>query len=187
MDFLSRHLQDRTDWILHPDLFAKINSRWGPLEIDLFTSRFSAQLPHFYSWRADPEAVATDAFMQRWTGVIAFAHPPWCLVSRVLQKVRLERGPLVLITPLWRTQLSFLVTISMLIDHPLLLPETLIPSPNCEYLVDFHSRIQLVAWSVSGRTNFRARNIPEEAIELLLSSWREKTNSNYNPAWKKWD
>ena len=116
--FLSRHLRDRIDWILYPDLFAKINSRWGPLEIDLFASRFSAQLPHFYSWRADPEAVAMDAFMQRWTGVKAFTHPPWCLVSRVLQKVTLERATLVLITPLWRTQPWFPVTISMLTDHP---------------------------------------------------------------------
>ena len=32
-------------------------------------------------------------------------------------------------------------------------PETLIPSPNCNYFVDFHSQIQLVVWRVSGRTS----------------------------------
>lgn len=37
------------------------------------------------------------------------------------------------------------------------------------------------------RQQFRARAIPERAINLILSSWREKTNTNYNSAWKKWD
>ena len=62
-----------------------------------FCISFLSSTTSTYSWRADPEAVATDAFMQRWTGVKAFAHPPWCL----LQKVMLERATLVLITPLW--------------------------------------------------------------------------------------
>lgn len=33
----------------------------GPLEVDLFASHLSRQLPRFYSWRPDPEAEATDA------------------------------------------------------------------------------------------------------------------------------
>jgi len=39
----------------------------GPLEVDLFASCLTKQLPQFYSWRADPEAAATDAFMQDWS------------------------------------------------------------------------------------------------------------------------
>jgi len=35
----------------------------GPLEVDLFASRLNKQPPQFYSWRADPEATAMDAFM----------------------------------------------------------------------------------------------------------------------------
>ncbi|CAB4020243.1 Transposon Ty3-G Gag-Pol poly, partial [Paramuricea clavata] len=35
---------------------------WGPLEIDLFASRLTYQLPQFVSWRPDPLAVHSDAF-----------------------------------------------------------------------------------------------------------------------------
>lgn len=37
------------------------------------------------------------------------------------------------------------------------------------------------------RRQFRAEAIPEDAIELILASWREKTNATYNSAWRKWE
>ena len=80
-DYLSRHLRDRTDWVLEPTIFNCINSQLGPLQVDLFATRFSKQLPRFFSWRPDPEAEATDAFAQSWTNIQGFAHPPWCLIS----------------------------------------------------------------------------------------------------------
>ena len=39
-DFLSRFLRDRTDWILNLDIFTALNKHWGPLQVDLFASRF---------------------------------------------------------------------------------------------------------------------------------------------------
>ena len=33
------------------------------MEVDMFASQLSRQLPRFYSWRLDPEAEATDAFI----------------------------------------------------------------------------------------------------------------------------
>ena len=81
-DFMSRHLRDRTDWILNPALFNLINQMWGPLQVDLFATRFSRQLPRYFSWRPDPEAEATDAFLQDWRNLQAYAHPPWCLIAR---------------------------------------------------------------------------------------------------------
>ena len=40
-DFLSRHLRDRSDWILNREMFSMINQRLGPLDLDLFATRFS--------------------------------------------------------------------------------------------------------------------------------------------------
>ena len=37
------------------------------------------------------------------------------------------------------------------------------------------------------RHHFRSKEIPNNAIELLVSSWRSKTISNYNSAWRKWE
>ena len=47
VEFLSRHLRDRTDWVLSANIFRAINLTWGPLQLDLFATRFSAQLRRF--------------------------------------------------------------------------------------------------------------------------------------------
>ena len=36
------------------------------------------------------------------------------------------------------------------------------------------------------RLRFQADGISEEAIKLILASWRSKTDANYNSAWRKW-
>ena len=100
----------------------------------------------------DPEAVAKDAFSQAWRGKAVFAHPPWCLIARTLQKVKLEGATLVLITPLWKAQPWFPLILEMLIDLPLLLPvgkDTLHSSPNCDCPLTTNNQLQLVAWRVS--------------------------------------
>ena len=53
----SRVTKDRSDWMLCPDTFHQINKRLGPLEVDLFASRLTHQLPTCVSWRSDPVAV----------------------------------------------------------------------------------------------------------------------------------
>ena len=63
-DTETRVMRDRTDWKLNSLIFQKINNHYGPLEVDLFASRLSAQCPLYFSWRPDPYALATDAFLQ---------------------------------------------------------------------------------------------------------------------------
>jgi len=97
-DFLSRHLRDRAGWILN-NIYRAINQTWGPLQVGLFATCFSTQLQQFLSWRADLEPEATDASSQSWSTVLGFAHPPWCLIARVLMKVQVEGATVVLVTP----------------------------------------------------------------------------------------
>ena len=87
-DTESRVLKDRWDCKLNLDLFRLIQQKFGPLEIDLFASRISTQLPRFFSWRPDPEAEATDAFKQSWRGN-NYANPPWAVIPRVLAQVKM--------------------------------------------------------------------------------------------------
>ena len=121
-DYLSRHLSDRTDWMLDPSVFQCLNEVWGPMQVDLFATRFTTQLHRFYSWRPDPEAEATDALVQNWSSITGYAHPPWCLISLVYLKVRLDKATIVLITPLWHTQAWFPTLLDLLVDYPILLP-----------------------------------------------------------------
>ena len=55
---------DRHNWKIDPQVFSIINQLWGPLEVDLFASRLTNQLPRYYCWRPDPLAEASDAFSQ---------------------------------------------------------------------------------------------------------------------------
>ena len=47
-----------------PAVFQAINKQLGPLEVDLFATRLTHQLFHFFSWRLDPLAEATDAGLE---------------------------------------------------------------------------------------------------------------------------
>ena len=74
--------RDRSDWMLAPQVFHKMNNILGPLEIDLFASWLIYQLlPRLFSWRPDPQAAAVDAFQQNWSQLRGYANPPWCLMG----------------------------------------------------------------------------------------------------------
>ena len=64
VDQESRVMRDRSDRMLNPRIFNKIQQKWGPLKVDMFASRLTTQLKRFFSWRLDPEAEALDAFNQ---------------------------------------------------------------------------------------------------------------------------
>ena len=118
-DTESRVMRDRSDWMLNPTLFQRIQRRFPNLEIDLFASRLSSQLPRFFSWRPDPLAEATDAFLQDWRGLRAYANPPWNLTGRVLSKVEEQAMDLVLIAPVWPSQPWYPKLLSLLVSNPL--------------------------------------------------------------------
>lgn len=153
-DVESRTLRDRTDWKLHPQIFNQINQKWGPLEVDLFATRLSTQLPRFFSWRPDPLAEATDAFSQQWGQVKGYANPPWCLIAKVLSQVRNQQAQLILVAPVWRGQPWYPVLLGMLYDYPRQLPRS--PSlfqwlPSDKGQMDLLP--QLAVWPISGRNS----------------------------------
>ena len=115
----SRVLLDRWDWQLHPKIFLKINQIWGPLTIDLFASRLKHQLPAYFSWRPDPRASATDAFLQDWSGKICYANPPWGLMLKVLsKKINHQQADVIIVAPVWKGQSWFPVLLSLPFDFP---------------------------------------------------------------------
>lgn len=96
----SRYLLDSSDWKLCPVVFQTLQNLWGPLELDLFVSRLTNQLPHFVSWKPDPHAEAVDAFSLQWNMVRSYAFYPFCLLGRCLSQVLRQQVPyLVLVAP----------------------------------------------------------------------------------------
>ena len=59
-----REMKDHSNWLLHREVFRMILCRFPSMNINLFASHLTFQLPRFFSWRPDPVTEATDAFQQ---------------------------------------------------------------------------------------------------------------------------
>ncbi|EIE78420.1 hypothetical protein RO3G_03124 [Rhizopus delemar RA 99-880] len=56
--------------------FQVINQKMGPLKIDSFAARHNTKLKTFWSYQADPDARAVDAFRQVWPKKGLYLFPP---------------------------------------------------------------------------------------------------------------
>jgi len=95
------------EWFLTKSIFIKICKRFGTPTVDLFASRLNAQLPKFVLWRPEPRAWLVDAFSISWTFEFSFIFPPFNLMPQVLQKLRKDGGPAIVVAPLWQSQAWF--------------------------------------------------------------------------------
>ena len=139
-----------------------INRRFGPLEVDLFASRLTHQCQRYFSWRPDPFAEATDAFLQDWLGLKGFANPPWNLIARVLAKTQSQRARIVLIAPVWKAQPWYpCLILAMLVDLPRLLPH--------QVGVVAHLEPQLTVWNISGRDTETTEQLSTQPIAQSVS------------------
>ena len=101
-DALSRpHQLPHTEWSLNMTVFLSLRRLW-PVQIVLFaTSAIHRCLIYFSPFR-DPRSAGTDAFLQSWDGLQAYAFPPVAVIPRVLTKLRASKGTvLTLVTPHW--------------------------------------------------------------------------------------
>ena len=123
-DWESRNVStiSTNSWRLNPQIFTRIDLQWCPLEMDLFADRLSAQTEKYMSWKPNPFAVGTDAFLKNWEGMEAYAFPPFCLIQRCVAKVQKDKGELVIVTPTWQTQPYYAMLLNMSIADPILLP-----------------------------------------------------------------
>ena len=154
VDKESRTESDSSEWALHSQMFQKLMNMRGPCSVDLFASHLSTKLPTYFSWRLDPEAKAVDALTQSWNNERGYVFPPFCLIGRCLTKIRSENVPWVLlITPLWKSQMWYPLLPEMSVELPILLPSdhNLLMDPHGNrHPMILQGHLQLVAWTVSG-------------------------------------
>ena len=183
----SRTWSDRSEWKLNPIVFRNINLLLGPLSTDLFGSRLSTQLPSFVSWKPDPLAMPVDAFTVDWGSISGklYANPPWNLVARVLSQVLNRRvEELVLVAPVWKAQSWYPVLLQLLINKPLLIPQSPLPIQSvCQNRApDIMPPISCVSCIRDRCQNGKLSNA---ATDLVPSSWRDKSMRSYN-SFNKW-
>ena len=101
-DALSRpHQLPHTEWSLNMTVFLSLRKLW-PVQIDLFATSANHRCSIYFSPFRDPRSAGTDAFLQSWDGLQAYAFPPVAVIPRVLAKLRASKGTeLTLVTPHW--------------------------------------------------------------------------------------
>jgi len=80
------------------------------------------QLPNFYSWKPDLEAVAVDDFNQNWAKTTEFANLLWCLIACCPSQIKRQMARVVIIISLWALQPWYPTFQGMQEDYPRILP-----------------------------------------------------------------
>lgn len=152
-DYESRHVDNRLEWAIYPDVFGLLCQQFGTPEIDLFASRLNAKLPKFVTWRPEPGAFTVNAFTISWANTYVYIFPPFSLITKCLHKLKLEESEALFIAPLWPTQPWFSQLTSLLIATPVQLPqERLLFLPAHPDQVHPLNHLRLIACRLSGKS-----------------------------------
>ena len=118
------------------------------------------------------EVRGTDAFLQSWDGLQAYAFPPVAVIPRVLATLRASKGTeLTLVTPHWAQRPSFSALVQLSLAPPvfLLSRPDLLRLPRSRHIFPDLRRLRLHAWRHSS-------DLPEPLASPPLSrsslSWR---------------
>ena len=76
------------EWRLMPTIFHDICRIYGEPTIDLFAICINTQLPLFYTWKPNPEALGTDVFAFNWNNNFLYAFPPFRVIKDIIRKTR---------------------------------------------------------------------------------------------------
>ena len=141
-----------SEWMLHQEVFNWLRERW-PVTIDLFASSLSHRCSVYFAPVSDPMAAGTDAMLQSWDSLQAYAFSPFAMISQVLAKVRASQSlELSLIAPFWPQRPWLLELLELLILPPLPLPSRwdLLRQPHVRRFHQNLSMLRLHAWRLFG-------------------------------------
>ncbi|MEW8542136.1 MAG: reverse transcriptase domain-containing protein [Candidatus Thiodiazotropha sp.] len=168
-DELSRSFNDDIEWSLDDEVFEMIQTHFPDINIDLFASRLNFKLPQYVSFRADPKAIAIDAFSLQWSNFYGYVFAPFSLTGRILRKVQEDQADLLLIAPVWPTQQWFPTLLRLLSDTPYRLPpaQDILKLPHNPERLHPLKKMTLGVFPLSGKP-WKNRAFQEQ---LPTSSW----------------
>ncbi|XP_070196565.1 uncharacterized protein [Littorina saxatilis] len=151
--------------------------------VDLFATRFSRRLPVFISPFPDPEAWKVNALEVDWTGLSAYAFPPFQLLGKVLRKAELEQLSLVLVAPMWTSQHWFPDLLRLAEGPPIPLNlekgELLQPRTGIQHANPQSLRLHACR-------SLRLSGASERTLDLVQKAHRKSTSSVYASHWTAW-
>ena len=154
-DRASRKEYKQGEWMLDKALFQQaLNSFDFVPNIDCFATRANAQLAEYVSRYRDPYAVHVDAFSFNWVDYKPYLFPPFSLINRVLQKIRVDETTALCVLPRWKTQAWWPHMLDMMVGEPIILrasPNLLVLPSNKGELHPLHKKLELVICVLSGK------------------------------------
>ena len=148
-DALSRpHQLPHSQWSLNLTVFQSLRRLW-PVQIDLFATSANHRCSIYFSPFRDPMSAGTDAFLQSWDGLQAYAFPPVAIILRVLAKLWASTGTeLTLVAPHWAQRPWFSDLLQLSLAPPVVLPSRpdLLRLPLSRHLYPDLRRLRLHAW-----------------------------------------
>ena len=161
-DILSRPNQViGSEWTLHQEVVDHLVHKW-PAVIDLFATSLTARLPVYFSPASDSRAAGTDALLQPWDNLQAYAFLPIAIIRRVLVKLRSSRNcELTLIAPFWPQREWFPDLLELLSDVPIALSsrKDLLRQPHFHRFHQNLPMLQLTAWRLSSDSPVRPASL----------------------------
>ena len=154
-DSLSRNFNVDMEWMLKPSVFLQIEQKFGQIEIDMFASYLKYQKPEYVSFNPDKLSVAIDAFTLNWNNYQnIYLFPPFSVICRTLQKLVQDKvNRLVLIAPIWQTQVWFSTLLHLILEQSYILPKNCIQLPKQTDKKHPIRNLQLGAFILSGKTS----------------------------------
>ena len=125
----------------------------------------------YFSPASDPRAAGTDALLQPWDDLQAYAFPPIAIIRRVLLKLRSSRNcELTLIAPFWPQRDWFPDLLELLSDVPITLSDRrdLLRQPHFHRFHQNLPMLRLTAWRLSSGS-------PSKPVSLL--QWLDNLSS----------
>ena len=163
-DALSRpHQLPHSEWSLNMTVFQSLRRLW-PVQIDLFATSENRRCSIYFSPFHDPMSAGTDAFLQSWNGLQAYAFPPVAIIPRVLAKLRASSGTeLTLVAPYWAQRPWFSDLLQLSLAPPVVLPsrQDLLRLPRSRHLYSDLHWLRLHAWRLSSDLPGRLASPPQ--------------------------
>ena len=188
VDTESRKINSSTEWSLDLDAFSDLDKLWGPFQIDLFASRLNFKVSSYVSWNPDLGAKHVKAFFMKWKDYDFYAFPSFSVITACLQKIEQDQAAGVLLVPVWQTQPWFTPLLHLLVDNPVLLPQSthLLTQPHNHVLHPLWKQLRLIACKLSGKAS--SREIFQAGLQRSSSSpgLTERKNSTNHTSSSGW-
>ncbi len=144
-------------------------------DIDCFASRINCQHKCYVSFRPDPYASFVDAFSINWTQHNCYVFPPFSMIGRVLQKIRIDKATVLCVFPHWPTQAWWPQMTRMTITDSLILNPS--PFPLIWLKIAFVNYLNYLFLQAKFEFIYGGKNLPE-SYEISCTSRSLETTRN---------